>query len=103
VQEECVDRSVVERAWGFTQAEYVAALSIVTPVEEAEATIAQAFADLERDPSSNLGGDDYLFALLAFVSDSSRERVLQIRGWNAEELALQQERARAHFFDQDAD
>ena len=80
-------KSAEERAWGFTEKEYVAAFSHVEPREDAEREFAELFRTLNADPEANIGGDDLLFAILSLASESARERVQAITGWSNEELA----------------
>src|SRR6266480_7508159 len=60
-----MNQSVIDRAWGFTRAEYVEAYSRVKPRPLAEKVFAKVFDDLEKDPGSSIGGDNALFALLS--------------------------------------
>lgn len=86
-------RSPEDRAWGFTEAEYVRALSFIASPPVARAEAAQIFSQLKRDPQFSVGGDDRLLALLSLVSDSGKSRIQRISGWSNEELKSKQQAA----------
>ncbi len=87
------DPTVIQRAWGFTEAEYVEALSHVLARPDAEAEIATIFERLHSDPLASVGGDDYLFGLLSLVAAGGAERVQGICHWTPEEVRRHQQQA----------
>lgn len=91
------DRSVEERAWGFSEAEYAQAFALVFPKPTALREVHSLFTHLSADPHANVGGDDALFGLLSLISESATVRVLGITHWSLEELKQQQEAAKTFY------
>jgi hypothetical protein len=87
------DRSVEERAWGFSQAEYAAAFGLVLAPEEAAQEAAAIFDQLREDRLATVGGDDDLFGLLSLLSKDAQRRVETIRRWDAATTQGHQQRA----------
>jgi hypothetical protein len=88
-----MSRTKEERAWGFSEREYVDAFSRIYPRELAEREVSALFSTLEENQEDSIGGEAFLFALLSMVSADCKVRVQKITQWSDKELLDQQRRA----------
>ena len=82
--------SIIERAWGFAESDYVDALNLIHSRPEAIQIARGLFARLEANPDHSIGGEEDLFALLSLLSSATAIRVQTITQWTESEMLSHQ-------------